>query len=367
MKDNVTIYDIARLAGVSVSAASTAFSRHPSSTRLSEKTRQRIFDVARENNYVPNISARATRSRKSFLLGFFYRMRNSHLLGGILRGIRSVCREKDYDIIVYPSESLAEEARNLQSPHVYHLDGVISVPVLEDGKSNSALYQNLSSRGIPLIQLLVDLLPGIPFIGRDYRRIGQEAVMALHSRGHRRIAAMVFSNYRDPVGGAGNWALTEGLQDAASKMDVKLTIHPIAPSDNDAQHYVRNAEATMEEVLSQIQRPTALIAASGLLAAGAYTCCVRHGVAVPSELSLLACGDDAEALLWNSPEIACFPVPLEEMGRQCAEYCLAEKESPLIGRHLLYRDYCPGETLETVSVVQGKEQTDIHKRTRRHP
>ena len=201
MVRGITIKDIAKLAGVSVGAVSTVFSKKNTNVHLSPETRQRILRIAGENHYVPNITARAMQSRKSYLLGFFYRTSNWYLQTGILQGIREVCSQYDYDIIVYPSGSLAEEKRNLESSHVSQLDGIITIPQQESGEDNQAVYDLLRRRNIPIVQLLADFWPELPMIGRDYRKIGQEAVRTLAGKGHRQIGLMIFSNYTDPVTG----------------------------------------------------------------------------------------------------------------------------------------------------------------------
>ena len=183
MAHRITIKEIARLAGVSVGAASTAFSRKRTNVHLSGETRQRILRIARENHYVPDMTARAMQARKSYLLGFFYRASNWYLLSGLLQGIRQVCSLHDYDIIVYPSGSLAEEKYNLESSHVNHLDGIITIPLLEDGEDNASVYRSLQEREIPVVQLLADFWPDLPMIGRNYRRIGAEAVRTLAAKG----------------------------------------------------------------------------------------------------------------------------------------------------------------------------------------
>ena len=150
----ITIKEVARLAGVSVGSVSTVFSKKDTNVHLSAETRERILKVARENHYVPNITARAMQSRKSYLLGFFYRASNWYLLSGILQGIRQVCSLYDYDIIVYPSGSLAEEKYNLESSHVNQLDGIITIPLLENGRDNQEIYHDFGKREIPVVQLL---------------------------------------------------------------------------------------------------------------------------------------------------------------------------------------------------------------------
>ena len=347
MEHAVTIKDIARLAGVSVGAVSTVFSKKNTNVHLSPETRQRILRIAGENHYVPNITARAMQSRKSYLLGFFYRTSNWYLQTGILQGIREVCSQYDYDIIVYPSGSLAEEKRNLESSHVSQLDGIITIPQQESGADNQAVYDLLRRRDIPIVQLLADFWPELPMIGRDYRKIGQEAVRTLAGKGHRQIGLMIFSNYTDPVAGGNNRALMQGVRDGAAECGVKLTVYPLS-TDISKASLIQNAAELTEKLIRARKRPSALITASSNLAYGAYACFLRHQWSVPRDISLLACGDDTEPFLQLAPDLAYFPVPLKQMGILSAQYCLGLQPIPA-SRQLLFLPMVEGRTIGTAA------------------
>jgi LacI family transcriptional regulator len=51
----INIRDIARIAGVGVSTVSRVINNHPD---VKEQTRERVLEIIRENNYIPNNSAR---------------------------------------------------------------------------------------------------------------------------------------------------------------------------------------------------------------------------------------------------------------------------------------------------------------------
>ena len=344
MGQTVTIKDIARKAGVSIGAVSTAFSKKASTVHLSPETRARIMQVARENNYMANLSARAVQSRKSYLLGFFYNASNWYLQMGILQGIRKICFMRDYDIIVYPSDTLEQEAHNLGTLHVGNLDGIVTIPMLEGERNNYSCYKALANRGIPIVQLLVNFWDEFPMIGRDYQKIGYEAVRTFYEKGHRRIGLLIFDNYMDPVQGPGNWALVKGAEKAREQLGVELVIYPFK-SERNGRNYVMNADHTVEPILHSKDRPTALITASTNLAYGAYACFRRNGIEVPKDISLLACGDDTEPFWQIAPNLAYFPVPMEELGMESAKYCLGLPGVLEKRKYLIYNQLITGDTI----------------------
>lgn len=346
MGKRMTIKDIAQLAGVSVGAVSTAFSKKASNVHLSDATREKIFRIAEQYHYIPNITARSMQSQKSYLLGFFYRTNNSFLQTNLLRGIRKACYEYDYDIIVYPCDSLEEEAHNLQTLHVNQLDGIITIPILEDSRTNEALYRSLVNRGIPLVQLLADFWEDLPSIVRDYREIGFNAVKILYEKGHQHIGMLLFSNYTNRKIGIGNALLADGVQQGIAEFGLKLEIFTVDSSANRSD-YIPTADAATEKILQMPKRPTALITASGLLAYGAYSCLKRNGINVPNEISLLACGDDSEQFGLFTPNLSYFPVELEKIGYLSAKYCL-EKEKTFPLKQLIGSNYCEGEMVADI-------------------
>ena len=65
-----TIADVAERAGVTRSVVSVVLSGHRSTVRVSESTRSRVMQAAREIDYRPSLIARGLQERKSFLLAY---------------------------------------------------------------------------------------------------------------------------------------------------------------------------------------------------------------------------------------------------------------------------------------------------------
>ena len=342
-KKRVTIKELAREAGVSVGAASTVLSGCTSTNvHVSEETRQRVLRVAEALHYVPNVTARAMQSRRSYLLGFFYSMRNHYLQAGILRGLREVCRNQGCDIIIYPAEDVEEERLNLTSAHAGTLDGVVTIPFI-DGDVNLELYRRLHAAGTPVIQLLSQLDSRFPCLMRDYRRIGREAVLRLAALGHRRIGLMLFANYLDRRVGPNSWGLHQGALDARQECGAEVILYPLSTSHLRVD-MIRGADAITARLLGEDPRPTALVTVSSNLAYGAFACLTRAGLSVPGDISLIACGDDTEPFWQLAPNLTIFPIPLEEFGRQSAEFCLGRRKA----EELNTRIYLPMREGDTI-------------------
>lgn len=62
----INIRDIARIAGVGVSTVSRVINNHPD---VKEQTRERVLEIIRENNYIPNNSARNLKKNNTKNIG----------------------------------------------------------------------------------------------------------------------------------------------------------------------------------------------------------------------------------------------------------------------------------------------------------
>ena len=155
---------------------------------------------------------------------------------------------------------------------------------------------------------------------------------------------MIFANYHDPVSGGNNWRLMQGIQEGVSECGIQLDIFPLE-TDIAKNSLMQNAAEAAEQLIIQSRkRPTALITASSNLAYGAYAGFMRHRWSIPQDIALLACGNDTEPFLQLAPDLAYFPVPLQQIGELSAEYCLG-LHSMENTRELLFLPLNEGKTL----------------------
>ncbi|WP_427051153.1 LacI family DNA-binding transcriptional regulator [Paenibacillus sp. TC-CSREp1] len=93
----VSIKDIAKKAGVSISTVSYALN---GSNKVTDETSSKILAIAKELNYVPNAAARTLKKRESRILGVFLTDFSGDVYGDLLSGMKAVCNAQGYDLIV---------------------------------------------------------------------------------------------------------------------------------------------------------------------------------------------------------------------------------------------------------------------------
>ena len=115
----VTIKDVAKAAGVSHTTVSRALRNHPA---ISEKTSQKVKQVADEMGYYPSAMARGLKTNRSMSIGVVIPHINSHRCSEMLQGINDYLQQEGYILLLATSnhdDNRAEEAvRALSARHV---------------------------------------------------------------------------------------------------------------------------------------------------------------------------------------------------------------------------------------------------------
>ena len=109
MKNNVTIKDVAKLAGVSISTVSRVIN---DSKPVTDEVKQRVLDVIKETGYVPNPLARSLVTKKSKLLGVIVPEVSDSFVNEIVNGIECVTKMYGYDILL--ANTYSEKSQELK-------------------------------------------------------------------------------------------------------------------------------------------------------------------------------------------------------------------------------------------------------------
>ncbi|MCC5957234.1 MAG: substrate-binding domain-containing protein [Natronohydrobacter sp.] len=277
-----TLRDLSKHLGISVTQVSRALNGYDD---VSEATRQRVMDAARELGYSANISARMLKSGRSGIVAMVVDVAAERdvpdvLMAGVF-GLSTGFARRDMQLILHampegtdPVETHAKLARSglidgfvivnpqfPQDPRITFLEGE-NVPFVVHGRDR--------------------ITPDYPYVDIDNQRVGYELTRYLLGLGHRRIAMLdgaegaAFSTARL----AGHIA---ALAEAGLEPDMSLVRQ--APM---TEVIGRNS---MDAVLQLADRPTAVIAGNTMLAAGIYSAISEHGLEVGHDISVVAHDD----------------------------------------------------------------------------
>ena len=325
----ITIYDIAQEADVSIATVSRAFNGHP---RVSDSTRERVFEVARELGYEPHASAQSLARKNTHLISAVVPIMTSAFFMEVLRGIQDRLDESHYDLVVYASRTLGSVGGQLaRAVQRGRADGLILLSTPLD----AARVRQIRASGQPVV--LVDgHHPEVASVSVDNRLGGIVATRHLLERGHTRIGLVLPAEASVP-----SLRRRAGYEDALAEAgldpDPDLVVH--ARWDGDHHGYTRYAGYRgMQELLARFEGrrdgPTAIFAAADVLAYGALRAAREAGLRAPRDLDVVGF-DDVEASAYAG--LTTVRQPMYEMGK-LATGMLVERlgDTALPPRHVVF-------------------------------
>lgn len=282
-QNNITLNDIARLAGVGVGTASRALSN---ASRVAPATRQRVLDVADALGYVVSPAAaslaKGTTGRVALVVPHLSRW----FFGSVVEGLDSVLRSADFDVLLYQVRNVDDRRDFFERlPARRKVDAVVVVafPVEEFEQQRLKLMgvQIVSAGGRSAVY---------PYIGIDDYAAGKHAVDHLLRLGHRRIAMLEAVDPDEPHLESGRSAAYDGaLAEHGIPVDPTLVITDDWGGEQGA--------LSMEKLISLPNRPTAVFAHSDEVALGAIRTLRRAGLQVPQDMSVIGIDDHPLAQL----------------------------------------------------------------------
>lgn len=292
-----TMAHIARAAGTSVPTVSKVLN---GGTDVSEATRQRVMEAARDLGYHRRPRRPAAEAGEERILDVVVGGIEGSWISRVLEGIESETRPAGLDLVL----TLADPegtwvSRILRRPSV----GVIVVLV----DTTAAQLHALSAAARRVVVLDPSSRPPgeIASVGATNWDGGRLAAEHLLAAGHRTVAV---------VGGS------RAHLYSSARIDGFLTAFrdaglPVAP-----QHVVHAdwdrteaRSAALALLSAPSSRPSAVFACSDLMALGAYDAAAELGLGIPHELSIVGFDDVREAS-WASPPLTTVQQPIREMG-----------------------------------------------------
>jgi len=189
-KDVVTIRDVAKAAGVSLSSVSRALN---GGKNVSAKVARDVAAAANELGYQPDFLARGLRTRSSGMVGCLVPDLANPINAAIVRAAEARLRDAGYMLVVASTANDAARERTAANQfRGRRLDGVLVAP---GSNANDETWRELAAAGTPVIILDRDPLeqdndPLWPAVLVDHRAGARAATRYLVGLGHRRIALL---------------------------------------------------------------------------------------------------------------------------------------------------------------------------------
>lgn len=281
----VTIKDIARIAGVSHPTVSRALNGEGG---VGEETRARILEIARQLDYVPNLAAKRLARHKTNTIGLVWPQKKSLFYYHLNCQIQLDAQKAGYNMVM----SMAEPAEALRILNQQLVDVVIFWLPGDWIPDADFLREKEAFKG-PVIILGGGRCNRCHIIDIDRSKGVRNAVLFLAERGHRNIG-FVGSGDSKHVG------FMQGILEAG------LEYKPRSQIVDNFREYLLEEEwnafvPRFEEMFSQEEPPTAVIAATQTSVFYLIRFVRRKGLDIPKDVSLVAYDDVPEILMVDLP------------------------------------------------------------------
>ena len=305
-----TAQDVAELAGVSRTTVSFVLNSVPG-VRISDETRQRVLNAARQLQYHPDATARRMVTGRTNVIGFVIRQSPDqafadYFLPQVLSGLSRAVSAQNYHILIEPIPPEDQTGAYTRLIRERHVDGIVlSGPRFDDQE-----LLRIHAEGAPVV--LMGQLPNtdLPFVDVDNVGGAETATRHLIALGHRRIALITNA---DPDYTASVDRLA-GYRRALEAADI--------PYDESLVRYgdftSRGGATAMTSLLRLKPPPTGVFVASDTGALGALQAIRNNGLRVPEDLAMVGF-DDAPPSEFIEPPLTTIRLPAYGLGWAAAD------------------------------------------------
>lgn len=310
----VTLRQIAQRAGVSTGTVSMVLNHSP---LVADATREHVQSIIREIGYVYDRSAAQLRKKRSNIVGASICDLRNPYFAEVAAGIEASLDELGQVLFLGNSaESVARQARFLETLREYNVAGVLLMPAIGTRKSD---VERLFEWRVPVV-MVSRHIRGVAadYAGSDNRLASVLATRHLIGLGHRRIA-FVGVNKRTTTGQDRAAGYGKALREAALPMSPELLV--------ECEAFREAGFAAVQSLMRLARRPTAVVCFNDLLAFGVMLGLRHLGLEPGRDCSVVGIDDVAEAALWMPP-LTTAAIDVTGIGRAAGRVLLQRIAAP---------------------------------------
>jgi LacI family transcriptional regulator len=310
----LTIKDIARNLGVSISTVSRALKDHPD---ISAETRSLVQEFAKKANYRPNILALSLRRQKTYTIGLIIPAIVHHFFSSVISGMEDLAYKEGYNLVICQSnENQHREAINLQTLIDQRVDGIL----VSLSKTTKVFdhFRNAVNEGIPIVffDRICDELETDKVVTDDFEG-GRIATSHLISRGCRNIIHLAAPQHlligKNRCDGFCQTLKDNGIEvreDRILKCDTSEEVQTL-------RNHILNIAPEIDGIFA-VNDSTAIAAIQILL---------KNGYKVPGDIAVVGYGDGPNATIID-PALTTVIQKGYEMGRESVRLLLQRLNNP---------------------------------------
>jgi len=341
--DAITIKDIARELGLSVSTVSKALS---DSYEISDKTKKIVVEYAEKHNYRANPMAKSLRQGHSKSIGVIVSTIENNFFSQVINGIESIAYDRGYNVIITQThESYEREILNVKHLTFRSVDGILIS--LSTETQDISHIRSIHERGLPIVffDRVSDEI-NTHKVKADNFGGAYEGTLHLLNSGHMKIAHVTsspnLSISLERLAGYQKALEDNGIQ--VNERYIKYCMH-----GGKDLHEIENA---LQELLSMPDKPDAIFTASDRITTTTLTLLRKLGVNIPGDIALLGFTNTQLAEVLN-PSLSSIYQPGFDIGKKAVEMLISlietrrpvtEFETAVLPTQLFIRESSSGDS-----------------------
>lgn len=329
---NLTIRDIAKMAGVSTTAVSFVLNDRPG---VSDATREKVQQIIERTGFIPNVHTRRLNLGRSYTIHVVLRQYGHSLYNQFaletLSGIFTQSKFLGYSIIFTFVDDHMDCHQIIDSVRGKNCDGVILNQI-----ADPTLISLLQQEHIPFVCVDAHIPKdgSLPLVEIDYYDAAYQATKYLYDCGHRQIGFIgpqTPAEYHQSTFGGYTAALKDSDLVCTPSWLVEL---PFLEDD---------AREPLMQLLQSKQLPTAFLCAGDIFAINAIQCAKDLGLKIPDDLSIMSL-DDLLVSQYVDPPLSTMTFPKELLG---------ERAMQLLHLIIMQDPYTPVNLVKTTPILRN--------------
>ncbi|NPC93769.1 catabolite control protein A [Bacillus sp. WMMC1349] len=297
---NVTIYDVAREANVSMATVSRVVNGNPN---VKPTTRKKVLEAIDRLGYRPNAVARGLASKKTTTVGVIIPDISSIFYSELARGIEDIATMYKYNIILSNSDqNMDKELHLLNTMLGKQVDGIVFM----SGNVTEEHVEEFKRSPVPIVLAAsVEEKGETPSVAIDYEQAIYDAVIKLIEKGHKRLA-FVSGPLIEPINKVKK---LQGFKKALKDKGLEFKEEYVVEGD---YTYDSGMEA-LTELIKLDEKPTAVLSATDEMALGIIHAAQDKALSIPDDLEVIGF-DNTRLSLMVRPQLTTVVQPTYDIG-----------------------------------------------------
>jgi len=296
---NITIYDVAREANVSMATVSRVVNRNPN---VKPVTRKKVLATIERLGYRPNAVARGLASKKTTTVGTIIPDVSSIFFSELARGIEDIATMYNYNMILSSSDQNKEKELQLINTMLEtQVDGIVFM----GGTVTKEHVEEFATSHVPVVLAATqDVTETIPSVNIDYEAASYEATMYLINN-HKGIPAFISGRDHTMIGDYKMRGYKRALSE--SHLDVKDTYIV------EGSYSYDSGMKAIKELLALDTPPKSVFVSSDEMALGAIHGAQDKGYNVPKDIGVFGF-DNTRLATMVRPTLSTVVQPMYDIG-----------------------------------------------------